>query len=277
MKPVAFDYARPSTLTEAVALLDNGDVAAKVLAGGQTLGPMLNLRLVRPELLVDVTRIPELTRMEEEAGSIILGACTTHAAIEDGRIPDGTRGLMPAVARGIAYRAIRNRGTIGGSLAHADPAADWITWLTLVDAEALIFGPSGYRSVPVAAFMTGVFETAMEAGEILEAVRVPKINARTLCSLYKVCRKTGEFADAIGAILWDPEQLLCRLVVGATDSKPIVLENRADLFGGVFEPPLHSRFDRQLAGAALSEHGLVDPHDLQIHVVALERAIRQAQ
>ncbi len=277
MKPVAFDYVRPSSLAEAVALLDNGNIAVKVLAGGQTLGPMLNLRLVRPELLVDVTRIPELTRMEEESKSIVLGACTTHAAIEDGRIPDGTRGIMPAVARGIAYRAIRNRGTIGGSLAHADPAADWMTWLTTVDAEVLIFGPSGRRAVPVAAFMTGVFETVMGAGEILEAVRVPKLSAGANCSLYKVCRKTGEFADAIGAILWDPERSLCRLVVGATDSKPIVLENRADLFGGVFEPPLHSRFDRQVAAAVLSEHGLTGPHDLQIHVVALERAIRQVQ
>lgn len=277
MKPVAFDYVRPFSLSEAVALLDERGIAAKVLAGGQTLGPMLNLRLVRPELLVDVTRIPELTRMEEEPESVVLGACTTHAAIEDGRIPEGTRGLMPAVARGIAYRAVRNRGTIGGSLAHADPAADWIAWLTVVDAEALIFGPSGRRSVPIAAFMTGVFETVMEAGEILEAVRVPKISAGTHCGLYKVCRKTGEFADAIGAILWDPERSLCRLVVGATDSKPIVLENRADLFGGVFDPPLHARFDRQRAAVALGEHGLVDPFDLQVHTVALERAVRQVE
>ena len=277
MKPVAFDYAQPSSLTEAVALLGNRDIATKVLAGGQTLGPMLNLRLVRPELLVDVTRIPELTRMQEESESIVLGACTTHAAIEDGRIPDGTRGLMPTVARGIAYRAIRNRGTIGGSLVHADPAADWMTWLTVVDAEALIFGPSGYRSVPVAAFMTGVFETAMDACEILEAVRVPKITAGTHCGFYKVCRKSGEFADAIGAILWDPERSLCRLVAGATDSKPIVLENRADLFGGAFEPPLHARFDRQMAAAALGERGLIDPHDLQVHVAALERAVRQVE
>ncbi|MCY3789084.1 MAG: FAD binding domain-containing protein [Gemmatimonadetes bacterium] len=277
MKPVAFDYARPFSLSEAVALLDAGGTAAKVLAGGQTLGPMLNLRLVRPELLVDVTRIPELTRMEEEPESIVLGACTTHAAIEDGRIPEGTRGLMPAVARGIAYRAIRNRGTIGGSLAHADPAADWITWLTVVDAEALIFGPSGRRSVPIAAFMTGVFETVMEASEILEAVRVPKVAAGTQCGLYKVCRKTGEFADAIGAILWDPERSLCRLVVGATDSTPIVLENRADLFGGAIDPPLHPRFDRQRAAVALGEHGLVDPFDRQVHAVALERAVRQVE
>ena len=277
MKPVAFDYIQPSSLTEAVELLYKGGFTAKVLAGGQTLGPMLNLRLVRPELLVDVRHIPEMTRLEEEAGWFVLGACTTHAEIEDGRIPTGIHEIMQTVARGIAYRAVRNRGTIGGSLVHADPAADWVSWLSVVGAEALIYGSSGRRTMPIENFVTGVLETDLAPCEILEAIRIPKLNKGTHCGFYKFCRKAGEFADAIGAILWDPERSLCRLVVGTPDAKPIVLENPSDLFKGVFVPPLYSHFDRQKASAVLRNYHLSDPHDLQVYVVTLERAIRQMQ
>ena len=150
MKPARFDYARPASLGEAVALLGTRGTVVKCLAGGQSLGPMLNLRLVQPDLLVDITRIPELTRVEEDGDGVLLGACTTHAAIEDGRVPDVTGGVLPAVAQGIAYRAVRSRGTIGGSLAHADPAADWITCLTALGAEIVVHGPSGRRELAVA-------------------------------------------------------------------------------------------------------------------------------
>jgi carbon-monoxide dehydrogenase medium subunit len=123
MKPVAFDYVRPASLGEAISFL-TGTADAKVLAGGQTLCPMLNLRLAQPTLLVDITRIPELAAVHEHVDAITLGATVTHAAIEDARIADPTGGFLPRVARGIAYRAVRTRGTIGGSLAHADPAKD---------------------------------------------------------------------------------------------------------------------------------------------------------
>ena len=126
MKPAAFDYVRPATLPEALALL--AEVAeAKVLAGGQTLGPMLNLRLAQPPLLVDITRIAELAEVAEDGDGLWLGAIITHAAIEDGRVKDPTHGFLGKIAAGIGYRAVRTRGTIGGSLAHADPAADWLT------------------------------------------------------------------------------------------------------------------------------------------------------
>src|SRR5215210_5184325 len=109
----------------ALAVADAGQV--NFIAGGQSLGPMLNLRLVQPDLLIDLTRIPELKQIEQTDDTIIVGACITHADIEDGRVPDVTGGALPAVARNIAYRAVRNRGTIGGSLTHAEPAADWLT------------------------------------------------------------------------------------------------------------------------------------------------------
>ena len=129
MKPAPFEYARPQTVGEAVRLLA-ATPDAKVLAGGQTLGPMLNLRLAQPAVLVDIGRIPELAAVTEDRDAITIGATVTHAAIEDGRISDPTGGFLAQVARGIAYRAVRTRGTIGGSLAHADPAADWLSALT---------------------------------------------------------------------------------------------------------------------------------------------------
>ncbi|HIG15262.1 MAG TPA: carbon monoxide dehydrogenase, partial [Gammaproteobacteria bacterium] len=135
MKPKAFYYERPASLQEAGALLSEQDVFSKVVAGSQSLGPMLNLRLAQPDLLIDVTGISEMTLVEVDREFVNIGACITHANIEDGRIEDPSRGLLAKVAGGIAYRAVRNRGTIGGSLAHADPAADWISVLPLLDAE----------------------------------------------------------------------------------------------------------------------------------------------
>ena len=278
MKPAQFDYERPRSLDEALELLGQEGRFVKLLAGGQSLAPMLNFRLVEPDLLVDITRIPELNRIEEDDGSLILGACTTHAAIEDGRVPDVTGGVLPAVAQGIAYRAVRNRGTIGGSLAHADPAADWVSCLAALDAEVILLGPSGRRSLPVAEFMVGTFEPRMDADEILEAVRIPRLGPQVRWGYYKVCRKSGDFAHAIGAALFRPDRGVGRVVVGATDSAPIVLDDTAELFGGDLLPPLHVRFDRTAALRLLRDTALGEnAYSLQIHVVAFERAVRQMQ
>ena len=147
MKPVNFDYERPRHLDEAIALLAGKARMTKVLAGGQSLGPMLNLRLVQPDLLVDITGLAELKRAEKTRDDLVLGACVTHADIEDGRVPDVTGGAMRVVAAGIAYRAVRNRGTIGGSLTHADPSADWVSALAALGAEAVVRGAGGTRNV----------------------------------------------------------------------------------------------------------------------------------
>src|ERR1700721_2541083 len=146
MKPVAFDYEGPTTMDVAIKLLGDESLFCKVLAGSQSLGPMLNLRLAQPDLLVDITSIPELAAVANARDHIEIGACVTHADVEDGRVPDASNGLLPHVAGMIAYRAVRNRGTIGGSLAHADPAADWISILPLLGADILIAGQNGMRA-----------------------------------------------------------------------------------------------------------------------------------
>jgi carbon-monoxide dehydrogenase medium subunit len=147
MKAASFDYARPLNSVDAIRLVTPTDGMAKFVSGSQSLGPMMNLRLAQPEMLVDLRGIPALRECRAEGNTITLGACITHAEIEDGKVVDGTEGLMPHVARGIAYRAVRNRGTLGGSLAHADPAADWITTLRVLDADFLVAGPAGERLI----------------------------------------------------------------------------------------------------------------------------------
>ncbi len=276
MKPSRFDYVRPADLAGVIALTQREDIAVKILAGGQSLGPMLNLRLAQPDLLVDITGIPELKRVEENAAAIIVGACVTHADIEDGRVPDVTGGALPGVALGIAYRAVRNRGTLGGSLAHADPSADWVASLAAIGAEVMLRGPAGERSLAIEDFVTGAFEVALGPGEILEAVRIPRLSARARWGFYKICRKTGELAQAIGAVLHDPERAVFRAVFGAMESRPIVLPDAASLFGGKLSAGGPAAFDPGAAARALSAAGMTDPIDNQIHVVALKRAIERA-
>jgi carbon-monoxide dehydrogenase medium subunit len=277
MKPSRFDYERPTSLATALGYLRRDDLNVKLLAGGQSLGPMLNLRLVQPDLLVDITAIPELKRVEETADAIVIGACVTHADIEDGRVPDVTGGALPGVARAIAYRAVRNRGTIGGSLVHADPSADWVSSLAAMGAEVLVRGAAGQRRMTVEEFMTGVFEVALAPDEILEAVRIPRLAKGARWGYHKLCRKTGEFAHAIGAILHDPERSVCRVVVGATEARPVVLADATQLFGGKLSGGLAQRLDLDAVKEMLHAAGLKDKLTNQIHVATLKRAIAQAE
>jgi carbon-monoxide dehydrogenase medium subunit len=193
---------------------------------------MLNLRVVQPSLLVDLLHIEELRAAKEDKDSVTLGACVTHAQIEDGKVPDPTGGFLREVAAGIAYRAVRNRGTIGGSLAHADPAADWPSALTLLGATAIIAGPGERRELPLEKFLIGIYETALKENELLVAVRIPKRSKAARYGYWKFCRKAGEFPQAIGGALTDPERKEKRTVVGATDGAPrLFMDLNPDLGG----------------------------------------------
>jgi CO/xanthine dehydrogenase FAD-binding subunit len=158
VKPVNFDYARPRDVEASLSLLAEDGRSFKVVAGSQSLGPMLKMRLVQPDLLVDITGIEELRQVKEEADGVVIGACVTHSDIEDRRVPDVTSGALPNVASGIAYRAVRNRGTIGGSLTHADPSADWIAILAALGASVTLRRQNGVRTIPVEDYMLGALE-----------------------------------------------------------------------------------------------------------------------
>ncbi|MEG6508869.1 FAD binding domain-containing protein [Methyloligella sp. 2.7D] len=273
MKPVNFDYARPLDVDGALALLADETALVKVVAGSQSLGPMLNLRLVQPDLLVDITGVEELRSFEESGDKLTLGACITHADIEDGRLPDVTHGALPSVASGIAYRAVRNRGTVGGSLTHADPSADWVSMLAALGATVTLRGPEGARHLPVEEYMLGALEADLRPGELLVSVTVPKLGSGASWGYYKSCRKTGEFAHAIGAMLIDPERGICRAVIGATETRPLVIADAKGLIGDG-DP---AAFDSKAVTAALTEAGMRDPIERQTHSVALRRAVEGAR
>ncbi len=161
MKPVDFAYERPETLAAALDLLARDDFAVRAMAGGQSLGPMLNLRLAQPDLIVDISGIPELRSVRNDGEDVAIGAGVTHARLEDGVCSDRVGDVLADIAGGIAYRAVRNRGTIGGSLAHADPSADWVVCVAALGAELVLASKAGQRTVAAAAFMLGPFETVL--------------------------------------------------------------------------------------------------------------------
>ncbi len=222
---------------------------------------MLNLRLAQPPLLVDITRIPELAAVSEDSDAVTIGATVTHAAIEDGRVPDPTRGFLSRVARGIAYRAVRTRGTIGGSLAHADPAADWLACLAAMDAEVVIASPRGERRARLWRFVRGAMDTELAPAELLVATRIPRPSPGSRFGFHKICRKTGEFADAVGVVAWDGGRRCTCVAAGATLGRPLLMS----ITDG--RPTIAA------ARTLLREAGFAgDDYDLALHATALNRA-----
>ncbi|MBV8737384.1 MAG: FAD binding domain-containing protein [Alphaproteobacteria bacterium] len=274
MKAPAFEYVRPQSLAEAVALLAQSSDEARVIAGGQTLLAMMNLRIAAPALLIDIARLPELAATTEDDDNVILGACITHAMIEDGQVPDPSRGLMPHAAAGLAYRAIRNRGTIAGSLALADPAAEWPAVLTALGAATSVCGPQSRRSLDCGQFATGIFETRLGEGEIIESVRIPKLSADARWGYIKLTRKSGEFANALAVAVADYRRGHVRVVLGAANGPPLILAEATRALAETERDPeaLH-------AAAAADLDNATDRHfdDFQrnLHMIAAVRAMQQ--
>jgi aerobic carbon-monoxide dehydrogenase medium subunit len=277
MKPARFVMERPRDLAAALSMIVGADETTKIMAGGQSLGPMLNLRLVEPDRVIDVSGVQELRRVDRADGSLVIGACVTHADIEDDRVPDVANGMLARVAAGIAYRAVRNRGTIGGSLVHADPAADWVSALSALGAEVEIASYARKsRSIGVGEFVLGALDVALAADELVTAVRVPVLPSSARWGYVKHSRKVGEFAEAIGAVVIDPERGYGRAVIGAVEGAPVVIEDARVLFGGAIGPSFAGRFDATAADALLAATGMSDPVDRHVHVTVLRRAVGQA-
>ena len=243
-------------------------------AGGQSLVAMMNLRRASPGLLIDIARLPELLTVADHADAVTLGACVTHAAIEDGRVADPSGGLMPRVAATLAYRAIRARGTIGGSLALADPSAEWPAVLTALDAEVILNGSSGRRALKCSEFTIGIFQTKLAENEIIESTRVPKLSADARCGYVKLCRKSGEFANALAVVVTDPSRAYWRVVCGAANGAPLVLADTSRLVAeGPRDPDaLRGTVGRDLDHAA-DRH--FDEFERNLHTVAAVRAVQQ--
>ncbi len=272
MKAPAVDYVRPRSLTEAIEQLARAAGEARVIAGGQSLVAMMNLRIASPGLLIDIARLSELAAVAEDGDAVTLGACVTHSAIEDGQVLDPSRGLMPRVAATLGYRAIRNRGTIGGSLALSDPSAEWPAVFAALDAEVTLSGSSGRRSLKCAEFTTGIFETKLASDEIIESVRIPRLSTDARWGYLKLCRKSGEFASALAVVIADRRRGYSRVVLGAANGAPLVLHDASRfVFEGGIED-IRGAISADLDRAA-DRH--FDEFERNLHAVAAMRAVQQ--
>ena len=270
MKPVAFDWQRATDLPQALRARADG---ALCIAGGQSLGPMLNLRLVQPQSLLEVRQLAAMRATNLLQGRLRIGAAVTHAEIEDGVLPDTTQGMLRYVARNIAYRAIRNRGTLGGSLAHCDPAADWVNALTALGAQVILQNAKQERRLSMPEFVRGPFHTALQSDEMLLAVELPAFTTALRWGYYKICAKVGEFADAIGVVVSDPGLGWHCVLSGAIEARPLLVQGVTDLLQ---QPLPAAELVRLRLGQALQEQ-LPNAEAVFVHrhVVALQRALMQ--
>jgi carbon-monoxide dehydrogenase medium subunit len=283
LKLPAFDYLAPGSLAEAIEALGSGGADAKLLAGGQSFIPLLAFRIARPALLVDLNRIPELAYVRPlEDGGLALGAMTRTHELETSALVGERWPLARRAAPLIGHRQIRNRGTLGGSLAHADPAAELPAVALATDATLVLRGAEGERTVAAAEFFVSVFTTAIAAGEILTEIRVPPSSAATGSAFIEVSRRVGDFAIAGAAATVTLEDGVCidaRLVVIGVDATPVVVGAVGDLLRG-------GEVGEAQAGRAAAEvNDVIDPgsdihagaeYRRRVAVVVARRALLEA-
>lgn len=265
MKPPRFEYYDPPSLDEAIALLDRFGDEAKVLAGGQSLVPVLNMRLARPRALIDLNRIESLRFIRIEEGQLRIGAMTRHREVERSEAVASALPILREAIEQVGHVQIRTRGTLGGSLAHADPAAELPAIATLLDAELVAVGPNGARSIPAREFFVMVFMTSLDPREILTEVRFPLLPPRTGTCFMEVARRHGDFALAgVGCYLTlDVAGRIERAGIALTGVglTPVRAgQAEAALAGRTPSPELFER-----AAAAVSEE--IDPSD-DVHATA---------
>ncbi|HYU64513.1 MAG TPA: xanthine dehydrogenase family protein subunit M [Verrucomicrobiae bacterium] len=200
MFPAAFDYRAPTSLDEALAILAERGDEAKVMAGGQSLIPLLKLRFSRPELVVDIARIPALNTIKKDDGHVAIGALARHVDVEQSKELAGSAPMMVEAARWIADPLVRNRGTLVGSICHADPAGDWGSVLLAMHADVVARSRSGERVIHATEFFKGPFETALKSDEVVTEVRVPVGKGRGGGAYLKLERKVGDFATVAVAV-----------------------------------------------------------------------------
>jgi carbon-monoxide dehydrogenase medium subunit len=223
MKPAAFTYHAPHSLDEALALLVRHGEDGKLLAGGQSLVPAMNFRLARPAVLIDINRIAALDFMRGEDGWLRIGALTRHVAFERPVAAGPLGTLLPRVARDVAHLPIRVRGTFAGSLAHADPAAEWSLVATTLGAEIVAQSSAGERTLAADAFFRTAFTTALRPHELITEVRLPLLGNAWRCGFREFSRRKGDFALAMAlvALHFEDDRIVeARIGVGGAEHRP---------------------------------------------------------
>ena len=236
MKPAAFKYQRANTVEEVTEQLTELGDDAKLLAGGQSLVPMMNFRLVRPSALVDIGGIPDLQYIEPHEDGLKIGALTPHRWVEEMEDPDLLEGfsVLKRAARWVGHYPIRTLGTFGGSVAHADPSAEWCMLAMLLDAEVVAVGPESERVIPASEFFFGFFMTALEPDEMIVEVRFPKPAPHA--ALQEFARRAGDYGIVAAAVALDASDGKChsaRIVLGGIADTPLRVPEAEQVLEGV--------------------------------------------
>lgn len=282
MKPAAFEFRRASTVEEAVGQLKELGDDAKLLAGGQSLVPMMNFRLVRPSALVDVNSIADLQYIEADGDGLRVGALTPHRWVElmeDPEVLEGF-GVLKRAARWVGHYPIRTRGTFGGSIAHADPSAEWCMLAVLLDAEIVAVGPEGERIIPASEFFYGFFMTALEPDEMVLEVRFPE--AAPHAAIQEFARRAGDFAIVSAAVSVDVSGQKSRsasIVLGGVADVPLRVEEAEKVLEGAeIGPEAFEEAGRQAARVidpASDIHGSAE-YRRDLAAVLVKRALTEA-
>jgi aerobic carbon-monoxide dehydrogenase medium subunit len=275
MKASSFDYLAAKSVADANAALASDGASAAAIAGGQSLLPMLNLRVALPDLLVDLGGLDELKEVSLSPDRVRIGALTTHASLEDGLFAEAFAGLMQKVASRISYRAVRHHGTIGGSVALADPAADWPGCLMALGASVRITGLKGTRSECVETFVQGQFQTSLAPDEIIVGFDVPRPAAPLRWGVFKVARKSGAFANSLAFAVSQGKGGPVSVVLGAAAPRPHLLPK-------VMEKLTATQVSDEALCAAIAEDlaSLVPQDDaylMRLHASTVLRAVQEMQ
>ena len=260
MKPASFAYHRAASVGEALELLAREGEDAKVIAGGQSLVPLMAFRLARPSALIDINRVTELRYVRRDGDALRIGALATHRDIETNAEPGVLEGysILPRAARFIGHYPIRTRGTFGGSIAHADPTSEWCMLALLLDAEIVIAGPQGSRTVAASDYFLGVFTTALGADEVVTEVHFPGPAPRS--AIREFARRQGDFAVVAVATALEMEDgrvRSARIALAGVSDAPVRAMVAAAMLAGA--APTDEAFDE--AGRAAAA-GLRPPSDI---------------
>jgi aerobic carbon-monoxide dehydrogenase medium subunit len=260
MIPVKFDYVRPGSLDEAVTALAGGGEDAKVIAGGQSLLPLLRLRLAYPELLVDLGGITELRGVTDTGDALVIGAATTHYQLVTDPLIAAHCGLLAQATGTVADPAVRHRGTLGGALAHADPAGDLPAVALALDATLIARGPDGEREIPAADFFVDYLTTSLQPGEILTAIRIPKLGPDWGYRYEKFHRTAQSWATVgVAALARRANGTVAEVRVGLTNMGPVPVRATAAEHAAAGVP---AERDALRAAAASAADGTEPPADL---------------
>lgn len=282
MIPAAFDYHKASSVAEAVGLLKEHGMDAKILAGGHSLIPAMKLRLNQPEILIDISGISDLKGIKDDGRKLVIGAACTHGAIASSAEVNSSAPILAETAKVIGDIQVRNKGTIGGSIAHADPAADWPAALIAANSTIEVLGGSGSRTIAAADFFTGIYDTDLGEDEVIVAIHVPKVSSTFTSAYAKFFQPASRFAIVGCAVVMEMKDNYCvsaRVAFTGVADTPFFDEKVSSALTG------QTLNDETIAAAVasaaqgtdiLGDHFASEEYRAHLAQVYAERAIRAA-